>query len=87
MTITIIPAAAGYYALWRADNDRGYGRAPVAAWRVDTNEDDDVAFTAPVIDGEPGPKVEAILCPDRTVNEVDGGDWWETITDWVGVRS
>ncbi len=80
MTPTIIPAAAGYFGLWRADNDRGYGRSPIVAWQLDGDG------TTPLIEGGYGPRVEAILCPDRTVNAADGGDWWETITDWAGVR-
>ncbi len=86
MTITIIPAAAGYFGLWRADNDRGYGRSPIVAWCMAVGDAGDLIRSAPVIDGELGPDVVAILCPDGSVNKADGGEWWETITDWAGVR-
>ncbi|CAM5767309.1 hypothetical protein [Bosea minatitlanensis] len=87
MTTTIIPAAAGYYGLWPADNGRGYGRSPIVAWQVTTDGDSDVTLTEPVIEGSTGPEIAAILCPDGTVNEADGGDWFEAVGDWVRQRA
>lgn len=83
--IQIIPAAAGYYALWRyLDDGRRVGRAPITSWQVDTNgEGGEVRSSWPITDGESGIAIEAILCPDGTVNESGGGLYWETLPDWI----
>lgn len=83
--IQIIPAAAGYYALWQyGDGERRIGRSPITSWQVDTyGEGGEVRSSWPILDGESGVAVEAILCPDGTVNESGTGMYWDTLADWI----
>lgn len=80
--IQIIPAAAGYYGLWRAPVECGYGRSPVTAWQIDIDEGR-VAWIHPVVEGMAYNDVAAILCPDGTVNQSDGGEFWPSIEEWL----
>lgn len=80
-SLQIIPAAAGYYALWRLDMEPGYGRSPIIGWYLDIDEGL-LGATYPVIEGAVSARVEAILCPDGTVNESDSGKFFESLDEW-----
>lgn len=77
-----VPAAAGYYALWRSDVAPGYGRTIITAWQIDTAPVTHVSGTSALIEGDNGTPIEAILCPDGTVQAVDSGDFWPDIVAW-----
>lgn len=83
--IQIIPAAAGYYGLWRAPVECGYGRSPLTAWQVDIDEGH-VAWSHPIVEGMGYNDVEAILCPDGSVNQADGGEFWRSIDEWLAFK-
>ena len=73
----IIPAPAGYFGLWRIDAQQ-YGRSPIIAWSI---TEDGCAW--PWIDGEQGTDIDAILCPDGTVNQHRGGVFWKNVATWM----
>lgn len=78
----IIPAAAGYYALCSLSETEGYARFPIIGWQVDVTPggiDRCHALTA----GKGDHDIEAILCPDGTVNQMDGGEFWPTVKAWL----
>lgn len=80
---TIIPAAAGYYGIWPAKTKYGYGRAPIIGWSVHNDRDGVPEWSLPLIDGEAGIDIIAILCPDGSVNQADGGHFWPDIHSWL----
>lgn len=85
MAIQIIAAAAGYYVIWPVPGSvRGFGRAPIIAWQVTLDEGGLVGWSEPVVEGVICSEPYAILCPDGTVQESDGGAYHETLDDWVG---
>lgn len=76
--ITNVSAAAGNYVIWPASDSDGYRRVPVLAWRGER-------FVYPVMQMGPEnvPDGAAHLCPDGTVNQWEGGDWWPSVGEWL----
>lgn len=78
-----VPAASGYYALWQTDFAPGYGRTVITGWQIDTTPATHVRSTAALIEGDNTVNVEAILCPDGSVQEIDSGTFWPDIAGWL----
>lgn len=78
-----VPAAAGYYALWQTECAPGFGRTIITGWQIDTTPTTHVRSTAPLIEGDNTMNIEAILCPDGSVQQVDGGEFWPDVASWL----
>jgi hypothetical protein len=77
-----VPAATGFYALWQTDFAPGYGRTIITGWQIDTVITH-VNYTRALIEGDNTMNVEAILCPDGSVQQVDGGVFWRDVAHWL----
>lgn len=77
-----VPAPAGTYALWRTGIKPGYGRTIITAWQIDA-EEISVSWTKALVEGENSVNVEAILCPDGSVQQVDSGEFWPSVAAWL----
>lgn len=88
--IQIVPAAAGYYALWRWD-DGEYVRAIITAWLIEHSGSDEKPYTVTIpltfggSDTSDRAAVNAILCPDGSVND-GNGTYWRSLKDWLADR-
>jgi hypothetical protein len=77
-----VPVPAGFYALWRTEAAPGYGRTIITAWQIDA-EETYVSWTSALPEGDTSIPMEAILCPDGTVQEIDSGRFWKDVGAWL----
>lgn len=85
MTDTMIPAAAGFYALKAVwcdfDNDCIFYRAPIVGWAL--NYDDKPYPVYPFNNGWQGDGLRAIECPDGSIFDRDDADTtYATRAEW-----